>query len=83
MCPSDYITSKEALQVLGLYDPAKHKRAKIEVLSWLEERGLLEKIKINARVVKYRRIQCENLFERHIKERLSLTINPNPKKQAA
>jgi hypothetical protein len=69
-CASDFITGKEALQILGL-NPKK-----TEYLKWLYDRGLLNRHKVNRKVVKYPKKEVQQLFHKHIAEGVLLTVKP-------
>lgn len=83
MTAANLITSVEALIILGLHKEGRVKN-KLRYLKWLNQRGLLvNRIKITGRQYKYDRRECEALLQRAITEGIILTLNPNPKKQAA
>jgi len=77
MSHEDYITTEEALIMLKLYDPARHKHKKPERLKWLVDRALLTRCVINKRVMLYSKKEVKELFRRQIVEGLSLREKPN------
>lgn len=76
------ISSKEALETLGLAKPGEKVQDKLRYLKWLNQRGLLVgRYKISGREYKYDKAECERLLNRALTEGIILTLNPN--KQAA
>ena len=73
---ADFLTSTQALEVLGLYDPAKNRKPNQRYLCYLAKRGLLPRIKLGSRTIKYKLEDCESLLERCITQGLNLTAKP-------
>jgi hypothetical protein len=76
MTSTGYINAKEALEVLGLYNPASGTKPNSIYLTYLNRRGLLKRFKVGHRTISYRKVDCENLFKKACNEGIILTAKP-------
>lgn len=76
MTTSGLLNSKEALQVLGLWNPADGTKPNHRYLKWLSDRDLLPRIKLGHKKIVYQKKDCERLFEMAKEQGLQLTTRP-------
>jgi hypothetical protein len=79
MTKTGLINAKEALELLGLYNPADTYKPNTKYLKWLSDRGLLPRIKVGHRKIVYQESDCKMLLEKVKSEGLCLTVNPSKK----
>jgi hypothetical protein len=77
MTKGGLLNSVEALEVLGLWNPADGTKPNVMYLKWLADRGLLPRIKLGHRKIVYKKADCERLLERAAEQGIPLTTNPN------
>lgn len=77
MTTEGLLNSTEALEVLGLYNPANKAKPNHRYLGWLAKRDLLKRIKLGPRTIVYDINDCKKLFEKAKKQGISLTAKPN------
>lgn len=76
MTATGLLNSLEALEVLGLYNPANKAKPNKKYLCYLNKRGLLKRMKLGHKTILYRKSECENLLKRAEKEGILLTSKP-------
>lgn len=73
MTKTGYLNSVEALEVLGLYNPANKAKPNVMYLQYLNKRGLLKRLKLGHKTMLYRKSDCEALVKKAEKEGIFLT----------
>lgn len=76
MTATGYLNSKEALETLGLWNPANGTKPNVMYLKWLNARGLLKRIKTGPRTIIYKKSDCEALLKKAELQGIMLTSKP-------
>jgi hypothetical protein len=72
MTKNGLLSPKEALEALGLYNPALHKKPWVRQLTDLNKRGLLNRIKAGKKTFLYKKVDCDLLLKKAETEGLNL-----------
>ena len=76
MTKTGLLNSKEALEALGLWNPADQTKPNHRYLKWLCDRNLLPRIKLGQRKFVYQKTDCEKLLSMAVEDGILLTTNP-------
>lgn len=82
MTSSGLLNTREALEILGLWNPVSGTKPNHRYLKYLELRGLLTRIKLGSRTIVYKKSDCEKLFKMACEQGLQLTTKVNAEKRA-
>lgn len=70
----DLVTAKEAMQIIGIYNPDKHKVCRAWRMKRAFEQGVVRRIELNSRVIKYVRSDCEEFFQKLMSGKATLSF---------
>lgn len=76
MTKNGLLTSVEALEELGLYNPDGKAKPNHRYIGWLIKRRLLQRVALGPRTFKYKREDCQALLLKSQTQGLSLTAKP-------
>ena len=70
------LNSKQALEILGLWNPASGTKPNHRYLKYLADRHLLPRVRLGFRKIVYQKSDCERLFKMAAEQGLLLTAKP-------